>query len=94
MTGLEGFRPFLEAGIYDVIMPDVKYAGGLRELLRIGEFAAGLGVACSPHNPSGPIAHAHSLHLSAHLPSWASDTSLALYLLSSLPQEDGRLPLE
>jgi galactonate dehydratase len=69
MVGLDGFKPFLEVGIYDVIMPDVKYAGGLRELLRIGEFAAGLGVACSPHNPSGPIAHAHSLHLSAHLPS-------------------------
>jgi galactonate dehydratase len=69
MTGLEGFRPYLEAGIYDAIMPDVKYAGGLRELLRIGEFADAHGVACSPHNPSGPIAHAHSLHLSAHLPS-------------------------
>ena len=69
MTGLESFRPYLEAGIYDAIMPDVKYAGGLRELLRIGEFAAARGVACSPHNPSGPIAHAHSLHLSAHLPS-------------------------
>jgi len=69
MTGLDGFRPYLEAGIYDAIMPDVKYAGGLRELLRIGEFAASHGVACSPHNPSGPIAHAHSLHLSAHLPS-------------------------
>jgi galactonate dehydratase len=69
MTALDGFRPFLEAGVYDAIMPDVKYAGGLRELLRIGEFAASHGVACSPHNPSGPIAHAHSLHLSAHLPS-------------------------
>ncbi len=69
MTGLQGFRPYLEAGTYDAIMPDVKYAGGLRELLRIGEFAAACGVTCSPHNPSGPIAHAHSLHLSAHLPS-------------------------
>src|SRR5579871_1217896 len=69
MTGLDGFRTFMEAGVYDVIMPDVKYAGGLRELLRIGESAARLGIACSPHNPSGPIAHAHSLHLSAHLPS-------------------------
>ena len=68
MIGQAGFRPFLGAGIYDVIMPDVKYAGGLRELLRIGEEAARHNVACSPHNPSGPIAHSHSLHLSAHLP--------------------------
>jgi galactonate dehydratase len=68
MIGRAGFQPFLEAGVYDVIMPDVKYAGGLRELLRIGQDAARHGVACSPHNPTGPIAHAHSLHLSAHLP--------------------------
>ena len=68
VIGRAGFQPFLEAGVYDVIMPDVKYAGGLRELLRIGEAAARHGVACSPHNPTGPIAHAHSLHLSAHLP--------------------------
>lgn len=67
MIGRAGFQPFLDAGVYDVIMPDVKYAGGLRELLRIGAAAERHGVACSPHNPSGPIAHAHSLHLSAHL---------------------------
>lgn len=68
MIGRAGFQPFFEAGVYDVVMPDVKYAGGLRELLRIGRDAARHGVACSPHNPTGPIAHAHSLHLSAHLP--------------------------
>jgi galactonate dehydratase len=67
MIGREGFQPFLDAGVYDVVMPDVKYAGGVRELGRIAETAASFGVACSPHNPSGPIAHAHSLHLSAHL---------------------------
>jgi galactonate dehydratase len=67
MVGRVGFQPFLDAGAYDVIMPDVKYAGGLRELLRIGAAAERCGVACSPHNPTGPIAHAHSLHLSAHL---------------------------
>jgi galactonate dehydratase len=68
MIGRQGFQPFLDAGVYDVIMPDVKYAGGLRELVRIAQAAARQGVACSPHNPSGPIAHAHSLHVSAHVP--------------------------
>ena len=68
MIGRQGFQPFLDAGVYDVIMPDVKYAGGVRELGRIAQAAASHGVACSPHNPSGPIAHAHSLHVSAHLP--------------------------
>ena len=65
MIGLEGFLPLLRAGLYDVVMPDVKYAGGLAETLRIAQAAAGHGVACSPHNPSGPICHAHSLHVAA-----------------------------
>jgi galactonate dehydratase len=66
--GTEGFRPLLEQGLYDVVMPDVKYAGGLTECLRIAELAARHGAACSLHNPSGPVCHAHSLHLSAVLP--------------------------
>jgi galactonate dehydratase len=65
--GVEGFRPLLQAGLYDVVMPDVKYAGGLAECLRIAELAARHGTAVSLHNPSGPVCHAHSVHLSAAL---------------------------
>ncbi|HVJ13459.1 MAG TPA: mandelate racemase/muconate lactonizing enzyme family protein, partial [Burkholderiales bacterium] len=67
--GAEGFRPLLEQGLYDVVMPDVKYAGGLAECLRIAELAARHGCAISLHNPSGPVCHAHSVHLSAALES-------------------------
>ena len=63
--GSERFRPFCEVGAYDVMMPDVKYVGGVREMLRCSELFARHGVAMSPHNPSGPVAHAASLHLSA-----------------------------
>jgi galactonate dehydratase len=65
MSGVEGFAPFLVSGVYDAIMPDVKYAGGMREILRIAERAAAAGVACSLHNPSGPVCHAHSIQASA-----------------------------
>lgn len=67
MTGLAAFRSFVDAGVYDVIMPDVKYAGGLAEMLRIGEAAEAGGVQCSPHNPTGPIAHLHSVHVCSNL---------------------------
>jgi galactonate dehydratase len=62
---VEGFRPFIDAGAYDVMMPDVKYAGGLKEMLRIAEAFDRAGVAFSPHNPSGPVAHAVTLHVAA-----------------------------
>lgn len=52
-------------GCYEVLMPDVKYIGGpstVRALLPVLEE---LGVKPTLHNPSGPIATAHSAHLSA-----------------------------
>lgn len=63
----EGFRPWLQAGAYDVMMPDVKYAGGPAEMLAIAAEFATFGVAFSPHNPTGPVCHAHSLHICAAL---------------------------
>ncbi len=68
MTGVAGFAPFLQAGLYDVIMPDVKYAGGLAAFMEIAAAAKRSGVACSPHNPSGPICHGHSVQVSAAVP--------------------------
>ncbi len=61
--GTAGFEPFLRAGAYDVMMPDAKYVGGLAEMLRLAETMRRAGVAFSPHNPSGPVCHAVSLHL-------------------------------
>lgn len=65
--GWEVIRPYCEAGAYDVVMPDVKYIGGVRELRRVASACDELGVAVSPHNPSGPISHAFSLQVSATL---------------------------
>ncbi|MEM0907872.1 MAG: enolase C-terminal domain-like protein [Pseudomonadota bacterium] len=68
MSGWEAFKPFVEAGAYDVIMPDIKHCGGHQAMTEIAERAAASGVTTSPHNPSGPVAHAHSLHAQAGLP--------------------------
>ncbi len=65
MIGCRGFEPMLKAGLYDVVMPDVKHCGGLAEMLHIAELARQHSVACSPHNPTGPICHAHSLHMAS-----------------------------
>jgi galactonate dehydratase len=65
MSLVAGFAPFLDAGCYDVMMPDAKYVGGLREMLRVADALRAHGVAFSPHNPSGPVCHAASLHVCA-----------------------------
>jgi galactonate dehydratase len=55
LTHPDAFRPWLEAGCYDVVMPDVKYAGGISGVLRVAELAAQYATACAPHNPTGPV---------------------------------------
>jgi galactonate dehydratase len=65
MSRIDGFAPWLRAGAYDVMMPDVKYVGGLREMLAVAAELQSHGVECVPHNPSGPIAHAVTLQACA-----------------------------
>lgn len=61
--GETGFAPFVEQGLLDVVMPDVKYAGGYGEMLKIAAACARRGVGFSPHNPTGPICNLASMHL-------------------------------
>ena len=67
-VGLAAFQTLFDEGLYDVVMPDVKYCGGPWEMLRIAERAAAQGVQFSPHNPSGPICSWHSLLVAAVAP--------------------------
>ena len=70
LSGLAAYRPLVESGCYDVLMPDVKHAGGLEEILRIAALAQTAGVEIAPHNPTGPVCHAHSVHLCAAIPNF------------------------
>ena len=57
-----GYTRFIHKRLYDVVMPDIKYCGGYDELAQIVRMAQEENVAVAPHNPSGPVAHAHTLH--------------------------------
>lgn len=67
-VGLPSFETLFQERLYDVVMPDVKYCGGPREMLRIAERASEQGVVFSPHNPTGPICTLSSLHVAAVAP--------------------------
>ena len=53
----------------DVIMPDVKHCGGVKELALIA-LSSPAPVTVAPHNPSGPIATAHSVQVAAAMPNF------------------------
>ena len=56
-------QPAVERRVIDVLMPDVKHAGGVEQVLQIARSVPQLAV--SPHNPSGPVATAASAQLFA-----------------------------
>lgn len=68
LAGLGAYRTIIEAGCYDVLMPDIKHAGGHEEIRRIAALAQTAGTEIAPHNPTGPVCHAHSVHLCATIP--------------------------
>lgn len=68
LAGLAAYRPLVEAGAYDVLMPDIKYCGGHAEMARIAALAHTAGIEVAPHNPSGPVCHAHSVHACQSIP--------------------------
>jgi galactonate dehydratase len=70
LSGLAAYRPLVEGGCYDVLMPDAKHAGGIEEIRRIAALAQTAGVEIAPHNPTGPVCHAHSVHLCAVVPNF------------------------
>jgi galactonate dehydratase len=68
LLGPAAALPYVTMGLFGTLMPDVKHCGGIGGLVTIGELAGAAGVAVSPHNPSGPVALAASLHAAAVLP--------------------------
>jgi galactonate dehydratase len=68
--GLGGFAPFVDDGLLDVVMPDVKYAGGYGEMLRIAARCAERGVHFAPHNPTGPVCNLASMQICAVAPAF------------------------
>jgi galactonate dehydratase len=68
IVGADQAEAMCAAALYDVLMPDVKYANGYRGMLAIAEVCAEHGVDYSPHNPTGPIAHLASIHVCAASP--------------------------
>ncbi len=69
--GRNGFSRILENGWADVIMPDIKHVGGFGPLLDVCQHFSGK-LEISPHNPSGPVATAASLHAAAICPAVTS----------------------
>lgn len=64
------FQQFLEKGCADFAQPDVSHCGGISAVKKMAAMAEPYYVGMAPHNPSGPVANAATLHLAACTPSF------------------------
>ena len=76
--GRDFFRSIVECGALNVIMPDVKYCGGLAEACAAGRAAMDAGGDVSLHSPSGPVSLIGGGHATAAMP-WAIHLEHAVY---------------
>ncbi len=65
-----GFRPLLEIGAVDVIMPDLQKAGGLGEAQRIANLANLYYVPFAPHMVASYLGAMASAHVCASVPNF------------------------
>jgi galactonate dehydratase len=65
-----GFRPLLEAGAVDVVMPDLQKAGGLGEGQRIANLASLYYVPFAPHMVASYLGAMASAHVCASVPNF------------------------
>ena len=95
------FRELLENGAARFIMPDIAWCGGFTEARKIAALADTYYLPVCPHNCGGPIQHAASIHLAAHVPNLFILESVRRHYLHAYPElvteaypaRDGHLPV-
>jgi D-galactarolactone cycloisomerase len=100
LTRRQSFQPWLEAGAFDIVQPDVTKVGGISEERRIGWMAQEHGIRFIPHGWNTAVGLAADLHLASAFPA----TDLVEYIDGSryvdgivaepwTLDEDGMLPI-
>jgi D-galactarolactone cycloisomerase len=79
LTRRQSFQPWLEAGAFDIVQPDVTKVGGISEERRIACMARDHGIQFIPHGWNTAVGLAADLHLASAFP----DTDLVEYLTGS-----------
>lgn len=70
LFGVKEFYPYASGGAADVLMPDVKYCGGMLELKKIAALAEGAGLQVSPHGPASPVGNLAAAHVCVTAPNF------------------------
>jgi galactonate dehydratase len=70
LFGLRENLDYIRAGAVDILMPDVKYCGGMLELKKVAAMAEGAGMPVSPHGPASPVGNMAAAQVCVGLPNF------------------------
>ena len=74
------FKRFLQAGVVDIIQPDISHAGGISETHKICTMAEAYDTAVALHCPLGPVTLAASLQIDGCIPNaFIQEQSLGIH---------------
>ncbi len=68
LAGRWSFKDLLETGVAGIIMFDLAWCGGISEARRIAALADAWQLPIAPHDCTGPLVYAASVHFSIHAP--------------------------
>jgi galactonate dehydratase len=68
LAGRWSFKDLLETGAAGIIMFDLAWCGGISEARRIAALADAWQLPVAPHDCTGPVVYAASVHFSIHAP--------------------------
>jgi galactonate dehydratase len=72
LFGVQEFWPYLKADACDIMMPDVKYCGGMQELKKIAAMSEAAGDhPVAPHGPSSPIGNMAAAQVCVTIPNFS-----------------------
>ncbi len=67
---MRGFYPYIAAKAVDIVMPDVKYCGGMLQLKEISALAEAAQLQVAPHGPASPVGNVAAAHVCAGMPNF------------------------
>jgi L-alanine-DL-glutamate epimerase-like enolase superfamily enzyme len=68
LAGRWSFKDLLETGVAGIVMFDLAWCGGVSEARRIAALADAWQLPVAPHDCTGPLVYAASVHFSIHAP--------------------------
>ena len=93
LGGRQAFRELLEARAASTVMPDLGWCGGLSEGKAIAGMAEAFGLPIAPHDCTGPVVWAASVHLSINAPNTLIQETVRAFYTGWYTEVASGLPL-